>query len=241
MGATTPNLGLYKPGGGSSGLITPDETADIDRLNDNFDVIDGFAGTTNGRVTSLELTRTQTNRHYALPAADRTGLTGLKRGDTFQETDGDFLFFEHNGTAWKNRTRARAQLISSTPSIDGTVQLNWAGAGAGFVYQEGGKFWENTPSPLDILIPYTGRYRIYYTYRAALTAPLTVTVLKNGATLGNPAASSDVGAAGASSQAQRRFDVELLSTDKLRVSVVSTGAGGVGSQGLISIEYLGEV
>lgn len=54
MGATTPNIGLYKPGGGSSGLIVPDEVADIDRLNGNFDLIDAFAGTTDSRLDALE-------------------------------------------------------------------------------------------------------------------------------------------------------------------------------------------
>ena len=43
MPASTPFLGLYKPGGGSTGLITPDEVVDIDRLNTNSDLIDAFA------------------------------------------------------------------------------------------------------------------------------------------------------------------------------------------------------
>lgn len=49
MPASTPFLGLYKPGGGSTGVITPDEVADIDRLNQNFDLIDTWAaGLTGG-------------------------------------------------------------------------------------------------------------------------------------------------------------------------------------------------
>jgi len=44
MPAFTTRLGLYKPGGGSSGLITPDEVVDIDKLNDNFDKIDANIG-----------------------------------------------------------------------------------------------------------------------------------------------------------------------------------------------------
>lgn len=42
----TSKLALYKPGGGSTGLNTPDETADIDKLNGNFDVIDSKIGVT---------------------------------------------------------------------------------------------------------------------------------------------------------------------------------------------------
>ena len=44
MPASTTRLALYKPGGGSTGTITPDEVADIDKLNANFDKIDAAAG-----------------------------------------------------------------------------------------------------------------------------------------------------------------------------------------------------
>ena len=54
MGAFTSFLNLYKPGGGSTGNITPDEVADIDKLNLNFDAIDAFASSIDGRVSSLE-------------------------------------------------------------------------------------------------------------------------------------------------------------------------------------------
>lgn len=44
MAASTTRLGLYKPGGGSSGLIVPDEAADIDKINGNMDKLDDAAG-----------------------------------------------------------------------------------------------------------------------------------------------------------------------------------------------------
>jgi hypothetical protein len=44
MSALTTKLQLYKAGGGLSGLITPDEIADIDRINSNFDLIDANTG-----------------------------------------------------------------------------------------------------------------------------------------------------------------------------------------------------
>lgn len=44
MGASTPRAGLYKPGGGSTGLILPDEPVDIDKLNSNSDKIDTLLG-----------------------------------------------------------------------------------------------------------------------------------------------------------------------------------------------------
>lgn len=44
MGDYTTRLNLYLPGGGGSGTITPDEPADIDKLNGNFKKIDLAAG-----------------------------------------------------------------------------------------------------------------------------------------------------------------------------------------------------
>ena len=50
MGAFTAFLNLYKPGGGSTGNITPDEVADIDKLNLNFDTIDDFASGMSSKI-----------------------------------------------------------------------------------------------------------------------------------------------------------------------------------------------
>jgi len=44
MSANTSRVGLYKPGGGSIGLILPDEIADIDKINGNMDLIDAALG-----------------------------------------------------------------------------------------------------------------------------------------------------------------------------------------------------
>lgn len=44
MGEYTDRLHLYKPGGGSSGLIVPDESVDIDKINANMDIIDDAIG-----------------------------------------------------------------------------------------------------------------------------------------------------------------------------------------------------
>lgn len=48
MPALTTRYGLYKPGGGSTGSITPDEIVDIDKLNGNFDAIDAALGSASG-------------------------------------------------------------------------------------------------------------------------------------------------------------------------------------------------
>jgi len=42
----TSKLNLYKPGGGALGTNTPDEVADIDKLNGNFDLLDAAFGVT---------------------------------------------------------------------------------------------------------------------------------------------------------------------------------------------------
>lgn len=51
MAGTTTKLALYLPGGGSSGLVTPDEQVDVDKINDNMKKIDtaiGFVVCTSG-------------------------------------------------------------------------------------------------------------------------------------------------------------------------------------------------
>ena len=44
MARFTTKLALYKPGGGASGIILPDEAADIDKINSNMDSIDAALG-----------------------------------------------------------------------------------------------------------------------------------------------------------------------------------------------------
>lgn len=44
MSANTTRLNLYKPGGGGTGLILPDEVADIDKINGNMDLLDAAMG-----------------------------------------------------------------------------------------------------------------------------------------------------------------------------------------------------
>lgn len=54
MPALTPRMSLYLPGGGSLSIGGADETADIDRLNENFQKIDAVLGspeTTRAAVT----------------------------------------------------------------------------------------------------------------------------------------------------------------------------------------------
>lgn len=56
MSGSTTRLSLYKPGGGSSGAYGADETADIDKLNDNADKIDAAMGARNVTSTTRPAT-----------------------------------------------------------------------------------------------------------------------------------------------------------------------------------------
>ena len=92
MPAFTSFLNLYKPGGGSSGLITPDEVVDIDRLNSNSDLIDTYAAGW-GQPSAR-------NHQFYGPVSGMAGVTGMKRGDTYKESDGNFKLWEYNGSSW---------------------------------------------------------------------------------------------------------------------------------------------
>lgn len=71
MPAYTTVLGLYKPGGGSSGLIVPDEPVDIDKLNNNFDLIDGAVGVGRWSVRPTTPFKNQTGYNTALDTIEQ--------------------------------------------------------------------------------------------------------------------------------------------------------------------------
>ena len=92
MPAFTPFLNLYKPGGGSTGTILPDEVADIDRLNQNFDLIDSWSAAWGSAGDQ--------NIQLYGPAANLSGITGMKFGDTYQESDGSQKLWKFDGSNW---------------------------------------------------------------------------------------------------------------------------------------------
>lgn len=114
MGATTPHLNLYKPGGGSSGTILPDERVDIDRINGNMDLIDTWSVGVDTKV-AVQDTR---NQQFTGPAAGRTGMTGMKLGDTYQETDGNKKFWRYDGTNWL--ANENGMFLVTPASVSGT-------------------------------------------------------------------------------------------------------------------------
>lgn len=110
MPAFTSFLNLYKPGGGSTGLILPDEVVDIDRINANMDLIDTFA-------SGWGLAADRNHQFYG-PAAGLAGVTGMKRGDTYKESDGSFYTWEFDGTNWL-LSQGGMYLVRPT-AVDGT-------------------------------------------------------------------------------------------------------------------------
>lgn len=88
MSTTTPKLGLVKN--------TGTEKAQVSVLNANWDAVDVYAIDVDTRV-GLAGTRT---RHFRGLTADIGTVTGPVKGDTYQETDGLFRKFEHDGTGW---------------------------------------------------------------------------------------------------------------------------------------------
>lgn len=92
MSQTTPKLNLVKPGGGSTGLITPPDRVDIDVLNGNFDKIDDWAQEVGDRADR--------NFLFRGPAASIGLVSGMVSGDEYQETDSDRRRFQYNGSAW---------------------------------------------------------------------------------------------------------------------------------------------
>lgn len=110
MPAFTNFLGLYKPGGGSTGLILPDEVVDIDRINSNMDAIDLFA---KGWGQSADR-----NHQFYGPAASLAGVTGMKLGDTYQESDGNKVLWKYDGSNWI--TNEGGMYLVRPASVSGT-------------------------------------------------------------------------------------------------------------------------
>lgn len=87
MGSNTPKLGLYKPGGGSTGLNGSDEVVDIDRINQNFDLIDSYASATDTDVDSLEAKVNRMGPAAASDAARNLLVPSPVAGDAVFRTD----------------------------------------------------------------------------------------------------------------------------------------------------------
>ena len=81
--------------------------------------------------SALNNVRTSGNQQFYGPASDIGAVTGMKRGDTYQESDGNFITWRYSGTNWitdetgSYLIRPSAVTGSASASIDsrGRVQL----------------------------------------------------------------------------------------------------------------------
>lgn len=160
MGSNTPKLGLYKPGGGSTGLNGTDEVVDIDLINQNFDLIDSYASSTDrmGRAAGSDAARNllvpvpvagdavfRTDKGYTERYYTEYHATGNKGGATpagwYPEPGADIY-----GNMSKTNGFQLITTSTSTP-VTGTA------LGA-----ENGGF---TVSNDRLVFPVTGMYRLY--------------------------------------------------------------------------------
>ena len=156
MSVTTDFLQLTKPGGGSTGLITPPERVDIDVLNDNFQKIDDWA----------EKIGNEFNRSFAYygPAANIGTVTPApKDGDTYQESDGNKILWKRVGGVWVTFENG-AYLLRPTSVTNGSVSAD------GSIIPSG------SASSLGVNGIFTSRFRKYriefYTRVASATSHL---------------------------------------------------------------------
>lgn len=151
MPASTPFLGLYKPGGGSTGLITPDEVVDIDRLNTNADLIDAFAKSYGPA--------TERNRQLYGPATSLGGVSGMKLGDTYQESDGNKVLWRYDGTNWVTGENGM-YLIRPSSVVGGAVNA------LGYIIPTHGVNGSTTPLSLNsVFTDRFKRYRLEWQYQ----------------------------------------------------------------------------
>lgn len=125
MAETTDFLELVLPGGGSTGLITPPDRVDIDVLNDNFRKINTWAKLIGEREDRLF--------NFRGPASSIGSVAGMVRGDTYQETDGNFVFWRYDGANWVSNENGAylirpASVTNGVINADGSVTANGGAA-----------------------------------------------------------------------------------------------------------------
>lgn len=181
MGAFTTRLALYKPGGGLSGTIVPDEIADIDKINADLDAIDaaiGFRNVTSGTrpvapydgqsIYETDTTRiriwNQTAGQWLAPgtergvgtiyyAADLDGLAGITdfREGDLVHIDEGDYYLTRGDSGWVQITEAQF----ATTGIRDTAYAKAAGAyfvaGTARAYA-GGQHWEPTATTPPVWI-----------------------------------------------------------------------------------------
>jgi len=122
MGASTPQLQLYKPGGGSTGAYTPDETADIDQINANMDKVDAFAVSTLASISSIN---TKNGSQDTLIAGLRTDVGTVSGGSLqSQVTTAQAAAASAQTTAGQANTTAGQANTKAQQALDATQDFS---------------------------------------------------------------------------------------------------------------------
>lgn len=73
--------------------------------------------------SALNNVRTSGNQQFYGPAAAIGTVTGMKRGDTYQESDGNFILWRYSGTNWLT-DETGSYLIRPTSVVGGVMSAN---------------------------------------------------------------------------------------------------------------------
>lgn len=234
MPSFTSFLNLYKPGGGSTGLILPDEVVDVDRFNANSDLIDAFAAGWGNAAAR--------NHQFYGPAAARVGVAGMKRGDTYQESDSSGLLWTYNGTSWV--VLGTIFVGSVGPNIPHThnVIVSWGAAGAPYTEEyDPLATHDATTNPTQITVPWAGLYRISTRkgWATNTAGGRVVIAYKNGVQLvgsGQAFLAADNSGGNISPTITERF----AANDYIVIGTRQTSGGALNlTEGELVVEYLG--
>ena len=98
------------------GIWTPDDSTAYNPPVDLAAMADTIQGALNG-------IRTDGNQQFYGPAAAIGTVTGMKRGDTYQESDGSFIFWRYNGANWLTDEKG-SYLIRPTSVVGGSMNAD---------------------------------------------------------------------------------------------------------------------
>lgn len=100
MAGSTPNIALYLPGGGSTGLWVPDETADIDKINQNMQKIDTAFGDLWGMANPANQRFRSSNTSDASLSSTGHGLQiGPSSGGNLRMDNNEIMAVNNGATA----------------------------------------------------------------------------------------------------------------------------------------------
>ena len=202
----TPNLNLYLPGGGGSGTI-PDEIADIDKLNENFRLIDASLGGTivpavAGYTPDFDgnVVYARNERRLLMESAVDGGLLNISPGanyfrgtaaereafkayaeqnDIWVDSDGKHLTYYKYGAAWLPKVSV---WNAAAGQVIGGASPNWNVLNTAEKWDAQGDVgtWDN-----GFKATAPGRYRVEFVLQIGVAIPLYI-----GVKLNNTAASA---------------------------------------------------